>query len=646
MSNHLFKSSIALFSLLLALAGCGDTINNTMAGYVAPGVPSNVQATFADSQATITWSPASNAVSYNIYWKLSSGVTTTDNAILNASSPYVHQGLTNGQTYYYVVTGVNVDSEGEVSSEASATPAASTAIPSAPASMQATAGDKQATILWDPVAGATFYNIYWSTAAGVTASSNKVYNAPSPYVHAGLTNDTTYYYSVSAVNSAGESSLSPEASAAPVSASTAPAAPVNAQLAPGDGKLTLSWDPVANATSYNIYWSLHSGVSTASNKITSAEFPYAHMGLTNNNTYYYRVSAVNSAGESALSTETSAQPRALFSAENKLISSPTETSAYFGESVSISGDYAVIGAYAKDEKGEANAGAAYIFHRTGPDTWDAGTKLTASDPEAYAYFGNSVSISGDYAVIGAYAKDEGGNAGAGAAYIFHRSGPNTWDAGAKLTASDPEVSALFGYSVSISGDYAVVGSNWKDEGGNANAGAAYIFHRTGPNTWDSGTKLTASDPEASAYFGESVSLSGDYAIVGAYGKDEGGNAGTGAAYIFHRTGPNTWDAGTKLTASDLEASAYFGNSVSISGDYAVMGAKGKNEGGNTDAGAVYVFHRTDTNTWGSGAKLTASDLEADARFGASVSISGDYAIVGAEGKNEVGSADAGAAYIY
>jgi len=542
-------SGIALLILVLSLASCGDKITNSMvAEHTAPGLPTDVEATSADSQATITWRPASNATSYNIYWRSSSGVTTTDNVIVNASSPYVHQGLTNGQTYFYVVTGVN---------------------------------------------------------------------------------------------SEGESPTSPEVSATPVSAFTAPDAPVNVQLTSGDGELTLSWNPVANATSYNIYWSLNSGVSTSSNKIASAQSSYAHSGLTNNNTYYYRISAVNSLGESSLSTEISGQPRALFSRENKLVTSPTETYASFGGSVSISGDYAIVGAYGEDDGVNTDAGAAYIFYRTGLDTWDSGTKITAPDRETGAWFGNSVSISGDYAIVGACMKTEGGYTQAGAAYIFRRTGSNTWDSGTKIAAPDLEVGARFGNSVSISGDYAIVGAYGKDGGVGLEVGEAYIFHRTGLNTWDSGTKIASPVAWSFGMFGYSVSISGDYAIVGAPNTDW-----NGASYIFHRTGPNTWDSGTKIVAADPEAFAYFGSSVSLSGDYAIVGAYGKTEGGYTRAGAVYLFHRAGPNTWGSSTKITASDPEADARFGYSVSISGDHAIVGAMLKDEGGSADTGAAYIF
>jgi hypothetical protein len=330
----------------------------------------------------------------------------------------------------------------------------------------------------------------------------------------------------------------------------------------------------------------------------------------------------------------------------KITASDKGASDSFGYSVAISGDYAIVGAFVEDPDGITDAGAAYIFHRTGTNTWDAGFKITASDKAIGDNFGFSVAISGDYAIVGAYYEDPDGLNAAGAAYIFRRTGTNTWDTGFKITASDKAADDRFGYSVAISGDYAIVGANYEDPDGITDAGSAYIFHRTGTNTWDAGTKITASDKEANDYFGCSVAISGDYAIVGAHYEDPGGIADTGSAYIFHRTGTNTWDAGIKKTASDKAAADNFGYSVAISGDYAIVGANYEDPGGVNAAGAAYIYHRTGTNTWDAGIKKTASDKAADDFFGRSVAIDGDYAIVGASYEDPGGLNAAGAAYIY
>ena len=204
-------------------------------------------------------------------------------------------------------------------------------------------------------------------------------------------------------------------------------------------------------------------------------------------------------------------------------------------------------------------------------------KLTASDADSSDVFG-SVSVSGDYALVGA----QGDNSQAGSAYIFVRSG-TTWTQQQKLTASDAASGDLFGSSVSISGDYAVVGARQD----NSNAGSAYIFVRSG-TTWTQQQKLTASDVVEADSFGISVSVSGNYAVVGAYGNDDAGTySNSGSAYIFVRSG-TTWTQQQKLTASDAAASDAFGMSVSVSGDYAVVGAYDTNDGANL-RGSAYVF---------------------------------------------------------
>jgi hypothetical protein len=300
----------------------------------------------------------------------------------------------------------------------------------------------------------------------------------------------------------------------------------------------------------------------------------------------------------------------------------------FGSSVFLSSDGGtalIVAGYRS-----SNTGAAYIFTRSGA-TWSQLQKLTASDAATYDYFGCSVSLSGDggTALIGAYGK----NSYTGAAYIFTKSGA-TWSQLQKLTASDAAADDRFGYSVSLSGDgnTALIGADLK----NSKTGAAYIFTRSGA-TWSQLQKLAASDLAANDYFGGSVSLSGDggTALIGAYGK----NSYTGAAYIFTKSGA-TWSQLQKLTAADAAASDTFGV-VSLSGDAntALIGAPNKNSG----TGAAYLFTRSGA-AWSQLQKLIASDPAANDHFGNPVSLSSDggKALIGAAWK----SSYRGAAYIY
>jgi hypothetical protein len=196
----------------------------------------------------------------------------------------------------------------------------------------------------------------------------------------------------------------------------------------------------------------------------------------------------------------------------------------FGYSVSISGDYAIIGAW-----GGLGPGSAYIFKREG-EVWSEEVKLVASDGAANDFFGVSVSISGDYALVGAYGDDDNGLS-SGSAYIFKRDG-TTWSQQAKLTASDGADNDWFGESVSISGDYALVGAYWDDDWG-SDSGSAYVFKQEG-EAWSEEDKWTASDGLVEGdYFGGSVCVSGYYAIVGAYHNDYNGS-NSGSAYMFDR----------------------------------------------------------------------------------------------------------------
>jgi FG-GAP repeat len=372
--------------------------------------------------------------------------------------------------------------------------------------------------------------------------------------------------------------------------------------------------------------------------------------------------------------------------KKKLTANDGAESDFFGyfHSVAIDRDTAIVGAYGHDGKGSA-----YIFVRSG-DTWTQQTELTASDGAADDQFGISVALSGDTAIVGAVGDDDAvkGIMDSGSAYIFERSSSGVWTQQPKLTADDRAAGDQFGIYVAISGDTAIV-SAWKDDDavkGMNNSGSAYIFVRSGGG-WVPQTKLTASDGAAGDQFGTSVALSGDTAIVGAYGvasfsgaayifernssvwvpkaklTAEGGKAGdefgsfvalsgdtaivgalkvagsSGAAYIFERNSNGVWVLKAKLTAEGGAAGDYFGSSVAISGDTAIVGAFGDD-----GKGSAYIFVRSG-DTWTPQTKLTANDGAADDQFGISAAISGDTAIVGAVGDDDKGM-NSGSAYVF
>lgn len=511
------------------------------------------------------------------------------------------------------------------------------AFPETSTGIFAVKADSQVTVSWNAVSGATSYNIYWNIAGGVTIFDNKITNVTSPYLHAGLTNETTYSYIVTAVNSVGEGSPSEEVSATPKTFATIPDSPQDIKVIPGDIQVTVSWNIVNEATSYNIYWNTIGGVTTSDNKISNVISPHAHSNLTNGTRYHYVVTAANSAGESTPASTVSAVPMAPIVGElHKLV--PTDLSigggGDFGNSVAIDGNYAIVGAHGDIdiENSLDLAGAAYIFHRD-PTTgqWDSGTKVVAHTREASSFFGQNVAISGDYAIVGAYLES-----GGGAAYIFKRTGINSWDSGTRITAFDAHGKTTFnswgdgfGVGVDIEGNYAIIGA-YLQFGSGSYPGGAYIFHRDpATDTWDRGTKIVAHDAQREDWFGLSVSIDGEYAIVGAFHEDSSGD-NSGAAYIYHRTETNAWDAGFKILAPDAREKDRFGMRVSINDSFATVSARFDNRVSGDDF-PVYVFRHSGTNIWSHNLNLVSPNVETEQRFGTSVSISDDLAIVGAPG---------------
>ena len=330
----------------------------------------------------------------------------------------------------------------------------------------------------------------------------------------------------------------------------------------------------------------------------------------------------------------------------KLTASDAASGDQFGLRVAISGDYIVVSARWDDDTG-SNSGSAYVFYRNhgGADNWGEVKKITASDAASGDEFGYRVSISGDYVIVGARYDDDGGS-NSGSAYVFYRNhgGADNWGQVAKLTASDADLGDEFGYSVSISGDYAIVGGPCNDDVG-GNSGAAYVFYRNqgGADNWGQMAKLTASDAGTGDAFGYSVSLAGNYAVVGAHGNDDE-FIDSGSAYIFYRNqgGADNWGQVKKLTTPEATY-GYFGFKVSIYGDYTLVSAIHHVD----DTGSGYIFYRNQggADNWGQVAKINASDAASGDRFGWAVSIYGDYAVIGSHWDDDVAS-NSGSAYIF
>jgi hypothetical protein len=298
----------------------------------------------------------------------------------------------------------------------------------------------------------------------------------------------------------------------------------------------------------------------------------------------------------------------------RLLSSDYAAGDAFGVSVSLYEDTALIGATRDDDNGN-ESGSAYVFIRTGT-TWIQQTKLIASDGAIGDRFGTAVSLNGDTALIGASGNDDNGK-NSGSAYVFTRTG-TTWTQQAKLLASDGAIGDSFGQSVSLDDDTVLIGAFNDDDHGIA-SGSAYIFTRT-ENIWTQQAKLLASDGAAWDYFGYSVSLDGYTVLIGARGDDDT----MGSAYVFTRN-DTTWTQQQKLLASDRDED-FFGISVSLDEDTALIGAIYDDDNG-PDSGSAYVFTRSGT-TWMQQAKLLDLDGAAWDKFGWSVSLYIDTALIG------------------
>ena len=278
----------------------------------------------------------------------------------------------------------------------------------------------------------------------------------------------------------------------------------------------------------------------------------------------------------------------------------------FGFSVALHGDTAVIGAYGKSE----GAGAAYVFRRTGA-AWSFESRLIPTDDVTGAHFGASVAVSGDTALVGA--PDLAG--GSGMAYFFHRSGA-TWTQQASFLGGGAAAGELnLGGAVAIRGERAVVGAY----GG---AGSAYVYDRSG-GTW-SGARIVPNDPNPGSFFGGSVDVDGDTVLVGALAADGGpGSGAIGAAYVFTPVA-SLWSQQAKLVADDAANNDYFGTAVALQGDTALIGAYVKDG----LKGGAYAFRRS-AASWTQSTKLLPSDSASGDYFGLSVVLSGDAAFVSA-----------------
>jgi len=335
--------------------------------------------------------------------------------------------------------------------------------------------------------------------------------------------------------------------------------------------------------------------------------------------------------------------------EQKLLASEGEINDYFGVAAAIWGNTAVVGADCDDAAG-TYSGEAYVFeYDPGTGSWSELQRVIGSDTSGNDRFGGDCDIVNDVMLIAGSRNDDLGS-DSGSAYIFrYDSGTGYWAEEQKLLASDGASADYFGFELALGDGVAIVGAPYDDDNG-ADSGSAYVFrYDPGSGTWFEEQKLTASDGEGDDKFGWGLSISGNLALVGAIYDDDQANS-CGSAYVFrYDEGSGLWVEEQKLLPKDGNYLDYFGYSVAITDNIALVGNQNDDDAGG-DSGSVYVFrYSPGAAKWIFEEKLLASNNPASAQMGSCLCVDtsalGVKVLAGAP-REDTTIADAGAAYLF
>lgn len=481
-----------------------------------------------------------------------------------------------------------------------------------PGNVSAVAASHQVTVTWDPVSGATSYNIYWNTAAGVTPTDNKISGATSPYTHTGLSNVSTYYYVVTAQGPGVSASLS----------ETEITAAANMSETSDD----MESDP-SGEVSASPEFTAESAVSVIPSWIEGGEL-YGYTGAIEGTTLL--VGAPSYLLFAGRAVEFDLADGAWVESE---ILSPSDSAAgdLFASSMALDENTVVISSIGKN----SNEGQVYFFTKSDDGTWSEEILTVSEDAGTQVcQFGYAVSLSGTTAVVGSLQRISDGVPACTVdvvslvphVYIFEKTG-SSWSQTAAVAASDSGVNShdYFGFDVAMKGDTMVVGAP-RNSTGFVYKGQAY-WYRKNNGTWTEQGVLTASDPSTSAFFGAAVAISDDEEkiFVGAPGDD----SRTGAVYVFE----NGVEV-TKLTAPDGQERQAFGMRLASSENLLSVGAPSFETVSGmffapADDGSVYLFN---TDSYELQLKLTGTD-SGWGSFGYDVKMD-TYLFVGDSGMDE------------
>lgn len=359
---------------------------------------------------------------------------------------------------------------------------------------------------------------------------------------------------------------------------------------------------------------------------------------------------------------------------------------FFGNPVAISGDIMAVGAPGEDSNAtgiggdqgnndRGASGAVYVFVHDGA-TWKQEAYIKASNTDTNDQFGIAIALDGNTLIVGSPGEDSktsiiGGpqndetSQNSGAVYVFVRNAAGTWSQQAYIKASNNNANDVFGTAVAISGNTIAVGAPAEDSGATgiggdqgsnteADSGAVYVYSRIA-TTWQQEAYIKASNPDSTDQFGASVALFGNTLAVGATDEDSSTTGidpqtnesafEAGAAYVFTRVG-GIWSQQAFIKASNAGGGDRFGSVVALGENRLVVGARtedswaagidgNQNDNSASDAGAVYIFARTDAK-WSQEAYIKASNPDANDFFGSALAISGNMLVVGAFGEDASG----------
>ncbi len=313
--------------------------------------------------------------------------------------------------------------------------------------------------------------------------------------------------------------------------------------------------------------------------------------------------------------------------------------ARFGTAVDLDGAVAVVGA-SRDRVDNDPIGGAFVFRREA-DTWAHEATLRAPNPARWSGFGEAVAVAGDTVLVGAPQENSPKSVQAGAVYVFRHTGDG-WAAPERLLPSDGQ-GEEFGTNLALRGETALVGASPISRIDAPLTGSAYVFER-GADGWRLVTELEVPDSDDRDVFGSSLSLGAETALVGASRAMQRDGDRTGRVYAFERAGRD-WPLQDSLEVAGAGHGAAVGESVAHREGTAVVGAAGFRHPDGDRAGALAVFEREGAS-WTARETLLPVAGEAGDRFAHAVAVAEGGILAGAPRADTDRGADAGALYVF